>query len=182
MSVPSRETKVFAVLLMSMSICAALLLALGKNPPSAGAFCLDDYYRLDPVEKNVSSKIEQFSDRWNAIEIFYNCHKSDYIKKTNQENELQNHINDDYHFALCNGLNGGDGIIITTEKWQIQQSAIHYTNKISNEKTIRICIIKKNNLAEQSEYQEKRLEELIEELSRRFNISPKEVYYPERWR
>ncbi len=182
MSVPSREAKVFAALLMSMSICAALLLALGKNPPSAGAFCLDDYYRLDPVEKNVSSQIEQFSGRWNAIEIFYNCHKSGYLTNTNQENELQDHIKDDYHFALCNGLKGGDGIIITTEKWQIQQSAIDYNNPMSNEKTIRICIIKNSNLAEPTEYQEMRLEELIEELSRRFNVSPKEIYYPERWR
>jgi hypothetical protein len=182
MSVPSREAKVFAALLLSMSICAALLLALGKNPPSAGAFCLDDYYRLESVEKNVASQIKQFSGRWNAIEIFYNCHKSDYINTTNQENELQEHINDDYHFALCNGLNAADGIIITTEKWQIQQSAIDYTNPISNEKTIRICIIKNSNLAEPTEYQEKRLEELIEELSKRFDISLKAIYYPEKWR
>jgi hypothetical protein len=182
MSVPSREAKVFAALLMSMSICAALLLALGKNPPSAGAFCLDDYYRLESVENNVSSQMNQFSGRWNAIEIFYNCHKSEYNNTTKQENELRDHVNDDYHFALCNGLNGGDGIIITTEKWQIQQSAIDYNNPISNEKTVRICIIKNSNLAEQTEYQEKRLEELIEELSRRFNIEPKKVYYPQKWR
>ena len=182
MSVPSREAKVFAALLLSMSICAALLLALGKNPPLAGAFCLDDYYRLESVEKNVSSQIQQFSGRWNAIEIFYNCHIYDYNTTTNQENELLGHINDDYHFALCNGLNGADGIIITTEKWQIQQSAIDYNNPISNEKTIRICIIKNSNLAEPTEYQEKRLEELIEELSRRFNIPLNAVYYPERWR
>ena len=182
MSVPSREAKVFAALLLSMSICAALLLALGKNPPSAGAFCLDDYYRLDSVEKNVSSSKEQFPGRWNAIEIFYSSHKSDYINKTSRTDELQDHINADYHFALCNGLNGADGVIITTEKWQIQQSALDYINPISNEKTIRICLIINNNLAEPTEYQQKRLEELIEELSRRFNISRETVYYPERWR
>ena len=182
MSVPSREAKVFAALLLSMSICAALLLALGKNPPLAGAFCLDDYYRLEPVEKNASSQTEQFSGRWNSIEIFYSSEESDYITKTTQTNGLPDHIKADYHFALCNGLNGADGIIITTEKWQIQQSAIDYTNPKSNEKTMRICIITNSNFAKPTEYQLKRLEELIEELSRRFSFSPKAVYYPERWR
>ncbi len=182
MSVPSREAKVFTALLLSMSICAALLLALGKNPPLAGAFCLDDYYRLESVEKNVSSQAEQFSGRWNSIEIFYSKNEPDHITRTTRTNGLPDHINADYHFALCNGLNGADGIIITTEKWQIQQSAIDYTNSKSNEKTIRICIITNSNFAEPTDYQLKRLEELIEELSRRFNFSLKAIYYPERWR
>ena len=182
MSAPSREAKVFAALMMSMSIGAALLLALGKNPPSAGAFSLEDYYKLESVEKNVSSLTKQFPGRWNSIEIFYSSDESGHINKTTRTNELPDHINTDYHFALCNGVKGTDGIIITTQKWQIQQSAIDYNNPISNEKTIRICIIKNSYSAEPTEYQLKRLEELIEELTRRFDISLKAIYYPQRWR
>ena len=71
MSVRSRQTKVFAALLVSITVGAIILKALGNNPPSAGAFCLSRYYRLDPVEKSILSRAAQYPGRWSHIEICY---------------------------------------------------------------------------------------------------------------
>ena len=64
-----RVAKVLALLLVSMTTGAIILMALGHNPPSAGPFSLWTYYRLDPVNQTIRSQAAQSPNRWNRIEI-----------------------------------------------------------------------------------------------------------------
>jgi hypothetical protein len=174
---PSRQTKVFAVLLMSMSLCATVLLALGKNPPSAGAFCLDDYYQLESVAETVSSQAIQSPDRWNRIEIFFDGADS----HDTSHGLLHGPLEPNYHFYICTGPTGIDGTICPTHKWNTQQPAANYDNSTQNEKTIRICIIAESNTTQPTNYQTTRLESLIAELTRRFDIPTQAINFPPLW-
>ena len=71
MSEQIRVWKVLLVLLLSMTSGAVILMALGNNAPSAGAFCLSSYYNLLPAEAALSSRARQHPDRWERIEVFY---------------------------------------------------------------------------------------------------------------
>ncbi len=51
MSDQSRVAKVLAALLVSMTTGAVVLMALGNNPPSAGAFCLQAIIVLARLKK-----------------------------------------------------------------------------------------------------------------------------------
>jgi len=66
----SRQTKVLVALLVSIVLCTIILNVLGHNPPSAGAFCLSQYYRLVPVEKLVRSREVDRPGYWKWIEIY----------------------------------------------------------------------------------------------------------------
>ena len=68
MSVQSRQTKVLVSLLVSIITCTIILNLLGHNPPSAGAFCLSQYYRLVPVGKLIRSREAQRPNYWKSIE------------------------------------------------------------------------------------------------------------------
>lgn len=180
----SREARIFTALFISVAICATVLLALGKNPPSAGAFCLEDYYRLEPVEKSVPSTIPQISNRWNSIRIFYKkITKPDkaFIKDISRIRpyDLQ------CHFYICKGYYGANGQIVSTEQWNEQLSIksrsisgneglrIH-----SDEKTIYICLLTDNGKRYPSDYQAKRLEALVGMLCKNFEIRPGSVRFP----
>ena len=62
-----------AALLVSMTVGAIVLMALGDNSPSAGLFSLSSYYlhQLDSVEKAVRSRAYQSPGRWDRIEKAY---------------------------------------------------------------------------------------------------------------
>ncbi len=225
MSVRSRQTKVFAALLVSITVGAIILKALGNNPPSAGAFCLSRYYRLDPVEKSILSRAAQYPGRWSHIEIYYSgtgaptksaeggydlslrcrpdnattCDSNRRIPDTQRASRC--------HFIVCNGSIGHDGQILSTEIWQRQcpphqlhQSGHSQTGR--SEQTIYICVIaddkvtrpvrnstmgniiqkgKISNGARPTDFQIKRTEALVEGLSRKFNIRPESIHYPDNW-
>src|SRR4030042_5707448 len=71
MTAQSRQTKVLVALLVSIVLCTIILNVLGHNPPSAGAFCLSQYYSLVPVEKLIHSREIQRQRNWKWIEIYY---------------------------------------------------------------------------------------------------------------
>ena len=81
MSDQPRVAKVLAALLVSMTIGAVLLMALGNNAPLAGPFCLSSYYRLDPVEAAISSQAAQSPNRWKNIEVYYSRTKAGNISQ-----------------------------------------------------------------------------------------------------
>jgi len=202
MPIPPREAKIFAALLISMTTGAIALMILGDNPPSAGAFCLSRYYHLDPVEKAISSRVAQLPSRWNSIEIYYSGTKAGNIEQIASFNGLAGPEDINCHFCLCNGLGGSDGQIQPTEKWQRQWSIIPGPvrnstmrdrvpkSEISNgagrtwygsRQTIRICIIADGETARPTDFQIKRIEELVEQLQRKFDIQPDAIYYPSDW-
>jgi hypothetical protein len=181
MSEQQRVAKVLAALLISMTMGAIILMALSNEPPSAGPFCLSSYYRLDPVEEAISSRVPQSPSRWNCIEIYYSATKAGNIEQLASLSGLANPQDINCHFVICNGLGGPDGQIQTTEKWQRQWSIIPGRTWYGSSQTIRICIIGDGKTALPTDCQRKRTEALVEGLCRKFDIRPESVYYPRDW-
>lgn len=150
-----------------MTTGAAVLMALGNNPPSAGPFCLSAYYRLGSLDHALRSQVLQSTDRWTRIEVFFSQTRGGNIKRLAEASGLADSGDLNCHFVICNGIGGGDGEIQTTEKWQIQATA--YTGPTSDQ-TIRICLVGDGVSAVATDYQLKRLELLLENLCRRFAI------------
>lgn len=203
MSAHSREKKVLVILGISITLGTIILNALGHNPPSAGAFCLSRYYRLGSVKKAILSYDNQSQKQWSQIEIDYSRTESDNIEQLallskadspeqinpNREKneEVFNGVN--YHFIICNGKVGQDGLIQPTEKWQRQSPITAGQNmndgqvfsEILTDQTIYICVIADNESTLATDCQIKRTEELVEELCRQFNIQPESISYPDSW-
>ncbi|MDD5064076.1 MAG: N-acetylmuramoyl-L-alanine amidase, partial [Phycisphaerae bacterium] len=170
---------VLAALLVSMTLGAIVLMALGNNPPSSGPFCLSSYYRLDPIEKTISSQAVQSHYRWNCIEIYYSNTKAGNIEQLASLSGLSSPEDINYHFVICNGLGGDDGEVQPTEKWQKQWSIVPGQTWYGSSQTIRICVITEEY---PTNLQIKRVEALVEALSRKFNIQPAYIYYPSNWK
>jgi hypothetical protein len=178
----TRVTKVLAMLLASMTIGAIILMALGHHPPSAGPFSLWTYYRLNPVQKAISSPAAQSPDNWNRIEIYYSGTKSGNIEKLASRKGLTSPDDVNFHFCLCNGSGGNDGQIQATEKWKRQWPLIPGPTWYGTSQTIRICIIADGQTMAMTDCQIKRIEILLDELCRKFRIRPESISYPSDWR
>ncbi len=183
MPIQPRVARVLAALLVSMTVGAIVLMALGNNPPSAGPFCLSSYLRLDPVEKAIRSRSSQSPDRWRRIEIYYSGTKAGNIEQLASLRGLVSTEDINCHFVICNGLGGGDGQIQPTEKWQRQWSILPGQTWYGTSQTIRICIIADpTQRIYPTDCQIKRVETLVESLCRKFDIAAKSVFYPGDWR
>jgi len=178
MSNQPRVVKVLAALLVSMTTGAVVLMALGNNPPSAGPFCLSTYYRLESVNHALRSRVSQSAHRWQSIEIAFSGTKGGNIDRLADAYGLPSGDQINCHFVLCNGTSAGDGEIQTTESWQQQAALRRSAASRGDERTIRVCLIGDGVTALPTDYQLKRLEMLLEELCRRFDISPNAVYLP----
>lgn len=179
MSNQPRVAKVLAALLVSMTAGAIILMALGDNPPSAGAFSLAS---LIPVEKAVRSRIPQSPGRWTRIEIYYSGTKAGNIEQLASLSGLASVKDTNCHFVICNGLGGADGHIQSTEKWQRQWSIIPGRSWYGSDKTIRICVIADGKTAHLTGSQKQKTQVLVEELRRIFGIQAESVYYPRDWK
>ena len=181
MSVRPREAKVFAALLISMMAGAIILMALGNNPPSAGAFCLDTYNELEPIETVIRSQAAQYPSRWDSIEIRYSGTKAGNIEQLASLSGLASQEDLDSHFVICNGLGGDDGQVQPTQKWRQQWSIIPTRNQFDSDRTIRIFIIAEDKNPAPTDFQVRRLEELVDALYQRFNIRRQSIKYPAEW-
>jgi len=191
MSVHSREVKVLAAFLASLTAGVIILMALGNDPPSAGAFCLSGYYGLESVEKVIFSELAQPPSRWGRIVVHY----GDTPFLLAQESK-------GCHFVVCNGSDGADGQIQPTQKWRRQCSIIPGRSRDGSGRTIHICVIadgkttrpvrnstmsnmiqkgKTSNGTRPTDLQIRRVEALAEALCRKFNIEPGSVHYPNDW-
>jgi hypothetical protein len=164
-----------------MTAGAMVLMALGNNPPSASAFCLNRYYQLGPVEEAVSTRTAQYPSRWNRIEVFRSGTEAGNFEQLADLPVPSVSDDIDSHFCIFNGLGGDDGRIQSTEKWQKQWSVMPKQNRADSDRTIRICIIADGKTAGPTELQVRRLQELLEELCRRFEIRPQYISYPRNW-
>ncbi len=182
MSVRLREERIFMALLVSITAGAIVLMALGNNPPSAGAFSLSLYYRLEPIEKVIFSRTSQSPDHWNRIEIYHSGTKSGNVEQLAALSGLASPEEMNCHFVVCNGLGGDDGQIQPTEKWQRQWSVMPEKTRHGSGQTIRICIIADGKNKLQTEFQIKRVEELVKGLCRNFRILSEGIYYPDDWK
>lgn len=182
MSNQPRVAKVLAALLVSMTVGAIVLMALGNNPPSAGPFCLSSYLRLDPVEEAIRSRSSQSPDRWRRVEVYYSGTKAGNVGQLASLRGLSDHEDINCHFVICNGLGGGDGQIQPTEKWQRQWSILPSQTWYGTNQTIRICIIADPpQQACPTDCQIKRVETLVQGLCRKFDVEADSVFYPGDW-
>jgi hypothetical protein len=182
MSNQPRVTRVLVVLLISMTVGAIVLMALGNNPPSAGAFCLSTYYRLNPVEQSLSSGVAQTQGRWECIEVYFSGTKAGNIDQLASLSGLASSDDINCHFVICNGLGGCDGQIQTTEKWQKQWSVIPDHSWYGSSKTIRVCLVADGKSVKPTNAQIKRTESLVETLSAKFSVPTAKIFYPSNWR
>ena len=195
MTAQSRQTKVLVVLLVSIILCTIILNMLGHNPPSAGAFCLSQYYRLIPVDKLVSSRDVRRLGYWMGIEIYFSEFKTNNrvvsgsnlgIEKLDSLSSISSQEENGCHFIIHNGLIGHDGQIEPTEKWKKQLPA---DRSVENDKqqagnnvqTIYICVAMNGQSTQPTNFQIKRAQVLIDQLCREFNIDSKLVLYPNSW-
>ena len=181
MSNQPRVAKVLAALLISMTTGAIVLMVLANDPPSAGPFCLSSYYHLDPVEKAISSQAPQSPARWNRVEVYYSGTKGGNIEQLAALSGLSSPEDINCHFVICNSFGGGDGQIQSTEKWQRQWSTIPGRTWYGTSQTIRICVIADSKNICPTDLQLKRVQSLVETLSRKFDISRDSIYYPSDW-
>jgi hypothetical protein len=182
MTAQPRVVKVLALLLVSMTGGAIILMALGHNPPSAGPFSLWTYYRLDSVKNIIRSEAVQSPGRWSRIEIFYSGTKIGNTEQLASFNGLANSRDLNFHFIVCNGYGGTDGQIQPTEKWQKQWSSVPSRTWRGSGQTIRICIIADGKTFRPTDCQIKRVQVLVESLCKRFHIQPGSIRYPSDWR
>jgi hypothetical protein len=176
-----RVAKVLAALLVSMTLGAVVLMALGNNPPSAGAFCLANYYRLDPIEQVIMSRAAQHPDRWDCIEIHYSGTGAGNLEQLASLHGLAGPAQVNFHFCVYNGLGGPDGRIEATERWQRQWAVVPGHTWCGSNQTIRICVIADGKSIHPTDCQVKRTEALVEGLCRKFEIASESLYYPNNW-
>ena len=181
MSNQPRVAKVLAALLVSMTFGAIVLMALGNNPPSKGPFSLASYFRLDPVDKTIRSRTAQSPDRWNRIEIYYSGTKAGNIEQLASLSGLPSPEDINCHFVVCNSLGGGDGQILSTEKWKRQWSATPGRSWYGSSSTIRICVVADPGSCCPTDCQIKRVEQLVEALHRKFGVTAESISYPKDW-
>jgi hypothetical protein len=177
-----RVAKVLVVLLVSMTTGAIVLMALGNHPPSAGTFTLSTYYRLDPIKQAADSRVTQTTSRWECIDVCYSGTKAGNIEQLASLSGLTSSDDINFHFIICNGLGGSDGLIQPSEKWQNQWSVIPDHTWYGSSRTIRICVVADAKSVRPTDSQIKRAEALVDTLARKFSIIPSRISYPNNWR
>jgi len=178
MSTQPRQVKVFVALLLSMTACALVLMALGNNPPSAGAFCLSSYYSLDPVEQSISSPGARRCNGWDGVEIYYYTPPHPGPQRSAAENPSRFDGDSTYHFVVRSSASGADGRIRPTELWKKQYKLSSDPSRADSGNTIRICIMRDDKTKPPTDLQIIRTEALVEGLCRKFEIEPLLVHWP----
>jgi hypothetical protein len=182
MSNQPRVARVLVVLLVSMTTGAVVLMALGNHPPSAGPFCLSTYYRLDPIQGAVNSRVAQAPGRWECVEVYYSGTKAGNIDQLASLSGVASSDDINCHFVICNGLGASEGQIQTTEKWQKQWSVIPDHTWYGSSRTVRVCVVADGKTVRPTDSQIKRAEALVDTLSRKFSVAPSKIFYPNNWR
>jgi hypothetical protein len=197
MTSKSRQTKVLVALLFSIVLCTIILNLLGHNPPSAGAFCLSQYYSLAPIEESIHTREVRRPGYFKWIEIYYSKNDSVYraasglntsqLEQSGSLSDISGRQDFDCHFIVHNGHSGIDGKIEPTENWKRQLPVIPRKNDNNRrawkcEKTVYICILINEQNTQPTNFQIKRLYVLIKELCRELGIKSDAVLYPNSWR
>ena len=180
MSNQPRVVKVLAALLASMTIGAIVLMALGHNPPAAGAWSLSRSLRSDSIELAVNSIALQLPARWDRVEVCYSGTDSGNIDQLAKLSRLRNPKDLNCHFVVCNGDGGYDGQVQTTEKWLRQFAITPSDGWLGTSSTIRICVVSDGAKIQPTDIQKLKVQSLLAELSGRFRINAPPTY-PRNW-
>ncbi|MFC1763407.1 hypothetical protein ACFL6U_15180 [Planctomycetota bacterium] len=173
-----RVWKVLLVLLISMTCGAIILMGLGNNPPSAGAFSLASYYKLDPPDAAVSACKTPILHGWQRIEITFSRTQGGDIEYLSSLEGLQNPSQLNAHFVVCNGVKGDDGLIQPTQRWKLQQPTRPQRNWGLQNQTISICVVADTPSTPATDCQMRRVSALVQTLSRKFRIDSESISWP----
>lgn len=171
----NRNIKVLFSLIASMTIGALVLMALDDRGPSAGAYSLSSYLRLDPVEEVVRNTITAEPVAWSRIEVVYSYTNGGNADELALLTGLAGGGPAEFHFVVCNGNGGNDGQIQAGTYWQKQQICGRKSE------TIRVCVISDHQGNSLTDSQRQRTNALVESLSRTFDINPRMIRYPLDW-
>jgi hypothetical protein len=155
------------------------MMALGDNPPPAGAFCLASYYHLEPSESVISCVPRADLKPWKGIEISYV--RIEAASAGNASDDTSEGLGAAHpaavqasHFLVCGGIIGSDGKITATEMWRQQQvTPAHGQGAV--ERKIRVCVVVGSHMNRPTDLQTKRTQALVTTLSREFGISPDSI-------
>lgn len=167
---------------MSMTVGAIVLMALDKESISAGPFSLASYTNLDPVEEAARRVSTLNIHEWEKIEVSYSKTESGNIASLAGAEELATTEDVNFHFVICNGEGGMDGLIETAKRWQMQRPCLPGKDWYGNGETIRICLIADGIGQMPTDCQIQRTTALIDALSRDFNLSAERIAYPNDWK
>lgn len=174
----ARSLRVVAALVLAMTAGASVLMLLDRQGPPAGAFSLASYTTLDSVDNTISYSGNAYA--WNRIEICWSgTVTGDINTLAGLEGKDAGDIN--FHFIVCNGVSGKDGLIEACSRWDLQRSAMPDDNWYGSSETIRICVVGDGVKAMPTDTQIQRTKSLVESLSRKFDIESDLIIYPENW-
>ena len=169
MTKQTRTFNVLVALIASMTVGGLVLMALDNHIPLAGAYSLSSYLRLDPIEQVTLRPITGRAASWEAIEVFYSktgSGSAEQLALAGQGN---------LHFVVCNGKGAADGQIQYSGQWKQQRPFD------SRAGLIRVCVISDSRKSPVSDSQFQRTNDLVESLSRTFNIQTSRISYPSNW-
>lgn len=164
---------VLASLVASMTLGAALLMALDQKNPTGGAYSLASYLRLDPIEDAAFRPINSQPAAWNRVEVYYSRTTSGNAQDLAVVSSLRGTPRSDFHFVIGNGKGIADGQIQFTESWKTQRTETGI---------IRICVVADLYESPATDYQIRRTAALVDALSRKFNIKTQYIRYPADWK
>lgn len=157
-----------------MTFGAFVLMLLDDQVLSEGAFSLAGLYNLTPASEDISANSNTANYRnWDGVEVY--CSKP----LTGNLDRLAGDSKAEMHFLIANGNCGIDGLIKSTEKWRKQRTCLSDTRSGLN--IIRICIIGRDGGKSLTDCQVLRAVELVDSLSKKYNIARNNINYPANW-
>lgn len=168
----NRTVLVLFSLTVSMTFGALVLMALDKHTPSGGAYSLASYLRLDSIEEAALRPITSTPAAWNRIEVYYSNTAGGNVEDLALVSGLRESSRDGFHFVVCNGSGGQDGMIECSGNWK---------NQVVSNGVIRVCVVADRQMNPTTDCQIRRTTALVDTLSRNFNIHPQQIRYPIDW-
>lgn len=174
MAYQNRNVAVLFSLIASMTIGALVLMALDHNGPSAAAYSLSSYLRLDPVDDVVKNSVQAKVRDWGQIEVVYSDTVGGNVEEMALLTGLANGDRAEYHFIVCNGNGADDGQVQAGKRWE---------NQLTDGRAgvIRVLVISNERIEAVTDCQIQRTNALVESLSRTFDINPRQIRYPVDW-
>lgn len=176
MAARNRNITVLFSLIASMTLGALVLMALDHHAPTAGAYSLSSYLRLDPVDEVIKNTLMVQPAQWTSIQVTYSKTSGGNSQDLALLTGLAGAGQAQFHFVVCNGVGGDDGQVQAGDFWKTQQSCR------DNSGVIRIYVVSLESADTISDSQLQRTNTLVESLSRTFEISPRKIHYPADWR
>lgn len=161
----TRTLKVWISLIASMTFGAVILLALDNQKVIDGPFSLASFKELETIPSVISHHSDNFNNNWTGVRVYTLKH-------------LNSSQKDDYHFIVGDGNLAVDGQILATKSWRSQHACLGLEKLVGKAETIMICLVTGDE-DYPTDSQLKRVTQLIESLSREFDIVADKIICPE---